>query len=678
MPMPISRLTNWSNFPIVKRKVFTPQSKIELINNFNSTKTNTFIARGNGRSYGDSSYSQVVVSTLNLNKIIFFNEKEGTIRCESGVLLDNIIELIVPKGFFLPVTPGTKYITIGGAIASDVHGKNHHKEGSFSDYIITLEILNDHGELIILKHGDDLFHQTIGGMGLTGIVTEVEFKLKKIETSYIKAKNIKAKNLEEVIELMIKNSNVTYSVAWIDCLAKGANLGRSILMLGEHAAIKDCNPTQSFKNTYKTHSKPSLKLPFFFPSWFLSPITIQVFNYLYFKINASKKEKVIHFDPYFYPLDSVLNWNKIYGKKGFVEYQFVIPLENALPGIREILEIIVKNKLASFLCVIKLFGENNSNKYLNFPKKGITLGLDLKMTKDIWNILDSLDQIVTKHNGRIYLTKDSRMKSSVFNSQYPEKIIPSSKFKSDQSMRLNQEQLNTYLIIGANSDIAKSYVSLISKKEKDSFFILCSQNVDSLQIFTKEQQIENRSEILYLNLLQDMSFQNFIKNLKTKPKTILYAAGICPDNETVFESQEMIDDMVKVNYTSAIKLLNLLILDYNPFLTKVIGISSIAGIRGRKSNFMYGSTKAAFHQYLFGLRQKLQANSVIVQSVTPGAVKTKMTAHLKLPFFASSPNDIARSIYNAKNKFQIYPNFIWRIISIVVKFAPTKIVSLLK
>jgi decaprenylphospho-beta-D-ribofuranose 2-oxidase len=670
-----TKITNWSNYPIVKRLIFVPESKQELITNI--VNNTICIARGNGRSYGDCSYSQQIIKTEKLNKIIFFDEIEGVVRCESGVLLEDILQLIVPKGFFLPVTPGTKFITIGGAVASDIHGKNHHIDGNFSNFIKEIELINEHAEVLNLSQGDELFLKTIGGLGLTGIITEVEFSLKKIETSFIKSKNITANNLKEIIDLMIHHKSATYSVAWIDCLAKGENLGRSVLMLGEHAQRNDI-PLSMDNLIFKLHKNIKFKLPFFFPSWFLSPLTIKIFNNLYFSINARKKEQIIHYDPYFYPLDAVAGWNKIYGKNGFVEYQFVIPLKSAYQGITEILQIISEQKLASFLCVIKLFGDNSPKRYLNFPQEGITLGMDLKMSKNIWEILEKLDTIVNKYDGRIYLTKDSRLNSENFKIQYPEKLETNSKFQSDQSIRLNQKNMNNYLIIGANSDIAKSYVNYVAIKEPDARFILCSQNMEELNSFVRKFNLVERAELISLNLLEQEKFVQVLENMKLKPSTILYAAGICPDNDEVFSNQELIEKMIQVNYTSAVQLLNLFVTDYNPFLKKIIGISSIAGIRGRKSNFMYGSSKAAFHQYLFGLRQRLNDDGILVQSVTPGAVRTKMTAHLKLPFFASTPDQIAKKVYRTKNRFQIYPNLLWRIIAVIVKISPKKVVAKLK
>lgn len=670
-----AKLTNWSNYPIVSRHIFTPKDKNDLISHFSSF--DVCIARGNGRSYGDCSYSKNVIQTNQMNRIISFDAVKGVIRCESGVILDDILQLIVPKGYFLPVTPGTKLISIGGAVASDIHGKNHHIDGNFSNYVETIELLNKDGELVQLKKTDELFLQTIGGMGLTGIILEVEFRLKKIETSFLKVKHIKSNNLNEIIDLMIQNKDFTYSVAWIDCLAKGNKLGRSVLMLGEHASWNELSQKQQ-QFPLQVHQKAKFKLPIYFPKWFLSKLFIKTFNQTYYFISSRKKETIVHYDPYFYPLDSVADWNKVYGKNGFIEYQFVIPLNNAQAGIGEILSIISHYGLASFLCVIKLFGNNTPNRYLNFPFEGITLGMDLKMNNQIWQILDQLDTIVSKFGGRVYLTKDSRLKAEMFKKQYKELIPMTTKFQSDQSVRLEQKSLNTYLILGANSDIAKSYINHVSKVESDAYFILCSQNTKALDQFILNPNLSNRSEVLYLNLLDDTNFVDFIQKLKIKPSTILYAAGVCPENDSVYNDVELIEIMTKVNYTSAVKLLNLLTIEYNPRLRKIIGISSIAGVRGRKSNFMYGSTKAAFHQYLFGLRQRLREDNICVQSVTPGAVKTKMTSHLKLPFFASSPDQVAIKIYKTSRKFQIYPSILWKIISIIVQIAPEKIVSKLK
>ncbi len=320
-------IANWGNYPMMEsdEKSFSLDDQLEQL-----FKTEThFIARGNGRCYGDASLSDVTISTLKYDKILSFDTVKGFFECQSGITLDQVLEVIVPKGWFLPVTPGTKFITVGGAIASDVHGKNHHVDGCFSHHVLEMDVVVGSGETITCspeKH-TDLFEATCGGMGLTGVITRVKFDLKKIETSYIRQKQIKAKNLEEIIELFEEYKQYTYSVAWIDCLKKGEQFGRSILILGEHATINELKEKQK-QDPLKLPKKKQITFPFSLPWWVLNTFTVRAFNFLYYGKNLKKEiNNMVSYEPFFYPLDAILHWNRGYGKKGFVQYQFVLPLE---------------------------------------------------------------------------------------------------------------------------------------------------------------------------------------------------------------------------------------------------------------------------------------------------------------------------------------------------------------
>ncbi len=435
-------LKNWSNFPSVEADMRYFDNRKELSEHLNHNSK--WIARGLGRCYGDASLSKNVISTTKYNKFISFDIENGILECESGLSLDEILTVIVPEGWFLPVTPGTKFITVGGAVASDIHGKNHHSEGSFSRHIIELSVLSGDGTVYECNKqlNSDLFEATCGGMGLTGIVLTVKFKLKKIETSYISQQQIKARNLDEIIELFDKYHHYTYSVAWIDCLKKGKGMGRSILMLGEHAT-QDELPNKLLKDPLPTHTHAKFNVPVNFPSFTLNQFSVKAFNSLYYAKNYKPRmEGIVHYDPYFYPLDNILNWNKLYGKKGFVQYQFVLPLDKK-EGLYEIIKRIASKNMGSFLAVLKVFGAQDS--LISFPREGYTLALDFPMTSTLLPFLDELDSIVAENEGRVYLTKDARMDKEMFWSTYPNidrfmeivrKYNPDSKFSSLQSSRL--------------------------------------------------------------------------------------------------------------------------------------------------------------------------------------------------------------------------------------------------
>jgi decaprenylphospho-beta-D-ribofuranose 2-oxidase len=435
-------IANWGNYPVIEanEEFFAfPEQLTELL-----SRPEAFIPRGNGRCYGDASLAGNTISTLKFDKILSFDTKEGIFECQSGLTLDQILEVVVPAGWFLPVTPGTKFITVGGAVASDVHGKNHHVDGSFSNHIQDMDVVLADGKTLTCSPEvhRDLFEATCGGMGLTGIISRVRFYLKKIETSYIRQKQIKADNLEELIRLFEEFGHYTYSVAWIDCLKKGKNFGRSILMLGEHAQLKDLNINQQ-REPLKLPGKKQINFPFNLPSWVLNAYTVKAFNFLFYSKNVKKEiNNVIGYEPFFYPLDAILHWNRGYGKRGFVQYQFVLPLD-AKEGLVEILHRISEKGLGSFLAVLKVFGKQES--IISFPREGFTLALDFPVRQGLLDFLDELDQVVLKYGGRLYMSKDARMKPEMMEAGYPEldkfkeivrKYNPDRKIHSNQSDRL--------------------------------------------------------------------------------------------------------------------------------------------------------------------------------------------------------------------------------------------------
>ncbi len=427
------KVTNWGNYPVVEKEMRSDDSfkKIKefILNN------NEVIARGNGRCYGDSSLGEHIFSTKKLNKFISFDRLNGTIECESGVLLSDVLEISVPQGYFLYVTPGTKFVSVGGAIASDVHGKNHHAEGCFSEYVIEFKLMIENGDVITCSREEnaDKFWATIGGMGLTGIILTAKFKLKNIESAYIRQESIKAENLDEIFALFEESENWTYTVAWIDCLQKGKNIGRSILMRGEHA-FQHQLPQNLKDKPLRLKKKFEPTVPFYFPGFVLNALTVRIFNFLYYKKQAKKEVKsFIDYETFFYPLDFVHDWNKIYGKSGFIQYQMMIPKESGREGMKKILETIANSGNGSFLAVLKLYGKENPQAYNSFPFEGYSLALDFKVNSKLKKLIDQLDDIVEQYNGKIYLTKDSMSRSSLTNYL---KNVQSSKFVSLQHKRI--------------------------------------------------------------------------------------------------------------------------------------------------------------------------------------------------------------------------------------------------
>ncbi len=375
-----------------------------------------FITYGNGRSYSDVCLTQkgTLIRTNQLNKFISFDYHKGTIKCEAGVTLGEVLSLIVPHGWFLASTPGTQYVTIGGAIANDVHGKNHHHEGSFGNHLISLEIQRSNGEkLVCSSHTNSgLFSATVGGLGLTGIITWAEIKLKRIQNTYIWTEQEAFNNLNEYWHLSKSSEKEwPYTVAWLDCLSTGKNQGRGILFKGRHAATQNHAP--SLKNSLLTN-------PIDPPFSFINTTSVRIFNSLYFHKNKLKKGHLCHFQPFFYPLDGIKDWNKIYGNKGFYQYQCIIPPETAQDSIQELLKLITKSKQGSFLAVLKTFGEIPPLGLISFPRRGTTLALDFpnKGNKTL-QLFEELDKIVLHSDGALYPAKDARMTANLFRASFP-------------------------------------------------------------------------------------------------------------------------------------------------------------------------------------------------------------------------------------------------------------------
>lgn len=425
----------WGRYPRVDADIYSADSN-EQLQKF-LANNDSIIPYALGRSYGDSALSTTVIRTTRLNCILDFDQAQGLVDCEAGVSLAELIDTFLPQGWFLPITPGTKYITIGGAIASDVHGKNHHVAGCFSECVASFELMIADGTIVECskEKNTELFQATCGGMGLTGLITSAKVQLKKVSSAFIDQKILRAKNLDHSVELFDKYASVPYSVAWIDCLAKGTSLGRSLVMIGDHAA----------EGGLLLPDKKKVTIPVDFPSFTLNRFSVSAFNALYYKrIKENVVEKTTDIDSFFYPLDAVGNWNRIYGKAGFTQYQFVLPRESSKEGLKKILERISGAGLGSFLAVLKLFGPENSN-YLSFPHEGLTLALDFKIENKLFPLLDTLDALVLDYGGRLYLTKDVRMSKDTLRAGYPQldkfikvrdQVDPKRKFESLQSKRL--------------------------------------------------------------------------------------------------------------------------------------------------------------------------------------------------------------------------------------------------
>ncbi len=409
---------SWGRNPKVKHRTLLQLLWRDALPDFSQVE-GSILPFGMGKSYGDSCLNDdnALLLCAGLNKVLLFDKENAIFRCEAGVRFDEILRLIVPHGFFLPVTPGTKLITVGGAIANDVHGKNHHRAGTFGCHVTQFELLRSDGTRTICSadSNPELFSATIGGLGLTGVILWAEFKLTRIASPFIYQHSFRFKSLDEYMDKSRDaDSLYDYVVSWVDCTSEGSSLGRGIFMGGNFA-----HPAQ--------HTLPVLPkereiaLPFNFPPWALNKLSVRAFNELFYaKHWKDQQDALVHFDPFFYPLDAIHHWNRMYGARGFFQYQFVVPFDSARDVIRDVLKFSARSGKASFLSVLKNFGDVKSPGLLSFPRPGVTLSMDFKNEgKKTLELMNALDGIISSSGGVLYPAKDARMSASDFQRMYP-------------------------------------------------------------------------------------------------------------------------------------------------------------------------------------------------------------------------------------------------------------------
>lgn len=372
---------------------------------------------GYGRSYGDSCLNNdgTLLDMTGLNRLISFDIERGILCCEAGVTFAEILDFIVPYGWFIPATPGTKFVSVGGAIANDVHGKGHHVDGTFGCHVLRLELMRSDGERLICSPNENeaLFRATIGGLGLTGIILWAEIQLKPAKGPYIDAERLRHRNLDEFFEINDSSKHTEYTVAWVDCLAQGDRMGRGIYTRGSHY-------DPPLGNGAYPEAKPIFTMPVDLPSFAVNTFTVKAFNEVYYRAMLSNYDRTIsHYDPFFYPLDVVNNWNRFYGAQGFMQWQCVVPLEDK-DSMLAILNRIAVSGQGSPLVVLKTFGDRQSPGMLSFPRRGITLALDFaNRGQRTFDLLNELDAIVRAAHGAIYPAKDARMSFDTFAVSFP-------------------------------------------------------------------------------------------------------------------------------------------------------------------------------------------------------------------------------------------------------------------
>lgn len=435
------KLMGWGRTAPALSDLQMPRTEDELLT---ALSQGPVIARGLGRSYGDPAQVSggVVLDNRGFSAISEVGS-DGVVTVEAGVSLHELLKVTIPRGWFIPVTPGTRQVSIGGAIAADVHGKNHHVDGSIGDHVLSMRIATPVGALDISPtHHADLFWATIGGMGLTGVVTSVTLRLTPIETDRVLVDTTKHRNLDSVMDAMRTGDDAyRYSVAWVDCMTKGAAMGRAILTRGHHASADDVETL-----TLEGPSNARLRVPIDAPSGLLNPLTIRAFNELWYRVAPTKKDREIQrLSTFFHPLDGLNDWNRLYGRRGFVQYQFAVDDYHGDVVVKAI-ERLSSSGVPSFLAVLKRFGPGNHG-HLSFPMEGWTLALDLPVGPSALPVvLDDLDDLVLEAGGRVYLAKDARLRPDTVRAMYPrleeflavkETYDPDQRLTSDLARRLN-------------------------------------------------------------------------------------------------------------------------------------------------------------------------------------------------------------------------------------------------
>ena len=436
-------MAGWGNYPVAESFTLNPRSVEDALDDLNKGKV---IARGLGRSYGDQSINEdkYVAVCTKLNHFLNWDENEGILECEAGVSLEEIITVFGPKGWMPMICPGTKFVTIGGAIANDIHGKAHHIDGSFVNCVLSFTILLADGSIVDASRTEnaDLFWANFGGLGLLGVILKARVRLRKIESTYFKQKSIVIKGLDHMLEALEQyDHEYNYSVAWIDALAKGSRLGSGVLSLGNAAKLEEL-PVRLRSRPLQTHKAGKLAVPFFLPSFALNGLSVRLLNRVIAFVQNSPKE-FVHYEKFFFPLDAINDWNKGYGRRGFIQYQFVIPEENGKKNLTEILEMISRSHCTPFLNVFKRMGEGQG--ILSFPFKGYTLAIDFPVSKELLSFTPKLDAKVLSAGGRVYLGKDALLQETTFKAMYPQheewlaikrKHDPGNLFSSNISRRL--------------------------------------------------------------------------------------------------------------------------------------------------------------------------------------------------------------------------------------------------
>ncbi|MFF5483319.1 FAD-binding protein [Streptomyces sp. NPDC012935] len=449
MPADTVSVTGWGRTAPTTARLIRPRTYEEATAAVRGCGARGVIPRGLGRAYGDAAQNAggTVFDMTGLDRIHAIDADGGTVACDAGVSLHRLMEVLLPLGWFVPVTPGTRYVTVGGAVGADIHGKNHHVSGAFSRHVLSLELLTADGEIRTVRRGTPLFDATTGGMGLTGVILTATLQLQPVQTSLMSVDTERARDLDDLMAcLAATDDHYRYSVAWIDLLARGAATGRAVLTRGDHAPLEALRRgTRAWRDPLAFRPARLPTAPAFLPEGLLNRRTVGWFNELWYRTAPhARTGELQRLSAFFHPLDGVPHWNRIYGRGGFVQYQFVVG-HGQEETLRRIVRRISEHRCPSFLAVLKRFGEADPG-WLSFPAPGWTLALDIPAgMPGLATLLDALDEEVAAAGGRVYLAKDSRLRPEVLAAMYPRldafralraEVDPREVFVSDLARRL--------------------------------------------------------------------------------------------------------------------------------------------------------------------------------------------------------------------------------------------------
>ena len=661
---------------------------------------------GSGLSYGDVPLNPGgrLIDCRGLDRFIAFDPASGVLTCEAGVRLADILAVICQPeadggGWFLPVTPGTRFVTVGGAIANDVHGKNHHRFGTFGCHVLSFDLARSDGSVLTCSpdRNPEMFAATIGGIGLTGLVLRATLRLRRVAGLAVEAEDIRFDGLGDFFDIAAaSDADWEYTAAWIDCLASGRGLGRGIFSRARHAPGHPAAPPPR---------APRLSFPVVPPVSLATPRTVRAFNALYWRKLGRHRQthRIGPYAPVFYPLDAVGHWNRVYGRSGFFQFQCVVPVAGGRDAVAEMLRVIAASGQGSMLSVLKLFGDRPSPGLMSFPMPGVTLSLDFPNRGAATQaLLARLERIAMQAGGRLYPAKDGAMTAASFRQGYPScdaflaHVDP--RFASAFVRRLalvpgaapepgtaipntaapnTAAPARTVAIFGATSDIARAVARRCA--ERGDRLLLVGRDGAALAAGAADLAVRGAPEVA----VQTADFAR-LADLPAVAAAAwgrfgvldvaLIAYGALPDQAACEQDAAAAAAALAINLTSPVLLIGELAQKFAARRRGTIAaISSVAGDRGRRSNYLYGAAKGGLQRYLEGLRHRLHRAGVVVLDIRPGFVATRMTAHLDAsgPLWAT-PDAVASDIVRAVDARRaiLYTPWFWRPVMALIRRLP--------